>query len=84
MNAAFQVSACQCGSALVTDTGGPGTGIALLAGPRTKDGDELAMNKPRQHGVPGKCRFGNNKVLCSSSVLPTYLTQGNFRVENNY
>lgn len=74
MNSASQVSACQRGSALVA--GGGGTGASLLGGPRTADGDGLAVNKPRQHGVPGACRFGNNKVLCSSSVLPAYLRGG--------
>lgn len=79
MNSALQVPACQRGSAPVTGRGRSGTGISLLGGPRTEDGDGLPVNKPRQRDVPRKCRFGNSEVFCSSSVLSTYLRRGVFK-----
>lgn len=53
-----------------------GLRLLFLAYPEQKTGLLAApnsVNKPRQHGVPRKCRFGNNEVLCSASGLLTYL-----------
>lgn len=78
VNPALQVSACQRVSASVTGRGR--TGISLLGGPRTEDGNGLAVNERGQRGVPGKCRCGDSEVLYSSSVLATYLRGRVFKV----